>query len=144
MPFYVPSAVHRNPAAMKIFLLATAAIELGAGAVLLCSPAVAVNLLLASPPGGAAAVTLGRVAGAALLALGIACWLARGDANGRAARGLIVAMLIYNAAVAAILAFAGISLKLAGVLLWPAVALHAVMATWCVACQRNRSTAATK
>jgi len=75
---------------------------------------------------------LGRVAGAALLALGVACWLARGDTLSRATRGLVVAMLIYNLVATALLAFAGIGFQLHGVVLWPAVVLHAVMGAWCI------------
>ena len=77
------------------------------------------------------------VAGAALLALGVACWLARGDTQSRATRGVVVAMLMYNLVVTAVLAFAGIDLGLHGVVLWPAVVLHAAMGAWCVACLRR-------
>jgi hypothetical protein len=40
-------------------------------------------------------------------------------------------MLLYNCGVAAVLAMAGVS-GMAGVLLWPAIALHAAMAAWSV------------
>jgi hypothetical protein len=66
-----------------------------------------------------------------------ACWLARDDTQSRSARGLVAAILLYNFAVAALLAFGGFGLGLHGVLLWPAVVLHAVMAMWCVACLRR-------
>jgi len=95
-------------------------------------PSVVDRLLLGSPLDTSAAVMLGRIAGAALLALGVACWLARDDTQSRAARGLVVAMLMYNIPATAVLAFAGIALGLHGVALWPAVALHAVMAVWCI------------
>jgi hypothetical protein len=117
---------------MKSLYTVTAAIELGAGLALLCSPSATVVLLLGSGLDTSAAVMLGRVAGAALLALGVACWLARDDTQSRAARGLVVAMLIYNIVATAVLAFAGIGLGLHGVVLWPAVVLHAAMAVWCI------------
>ena len=63
----------------------TAVIEAGAGLALGCCPSFAVKLLLGSPLDSPAAIVLGRLAGAALLALGVACWLARGDTQGRAA-----------------------------------------------------------
>jgi hypothetical protein len=66
-----------------------------------------------------------------------ACWLARDDTQSRSARGLVAAILLYNFAVAALLAFGGFGLGLHGVVLWPAVVLHAVMAMWCVACLRR-------
>jgi len=119
---------------MSRLLKLTAIIEAATGLGLIAVPSVVVRLLLGSPLDTSAAVMLGRVAGAALLALGVACWLARDDTQSRAARGLVVAMLIYNIAATALLAFAAIGLRLHGVALWPAVVLHAVMGAWCVAC----------
>jgi hypothetical protein len=99
-------------------------------------PAIVVRLLFGAEISGAS-MPLGRVAGAALLALGVACWLARDDGQSRTARGLVVAMLTYNIVATTVLAFAGIGLGLHGVALWPAVVLHAAMAVWCVACLRR-------
>jgi hypothetical protein len=121
---------------MKRFLTLTAIIEAATGLALLTLPSFVVRLLLGAEISGAS-IPLGRVAGAALLALGVACWLARDDTQSRATRGLVVAMLIYNTAATAVLAFAGIGLGLHGVALWPAVVLHAAMAVWCVACLRG-------
>jgi hypothetical protein len=122
---------------MKSLYTVTAAIELGAGLALLCSPSATVVLLVGSGLDTSAAAMLGRVAGAALLALGLACWIARDDTQSRATRGLVVAMLTYNLVATAVLAFAGISLAVYGVALWPAVILHAAMAVWCGACLRR-------
>ena len=121
---------------MKRFLTLTAIIEAATGLALIAVPAIVVRLLLGSPLDTSAAVMLGRVAGAALLALGVACWLARDDTQSRAARGLVVAMLMYNIPATAVLAFAGIGLG-QGVMLWPAVVLHAAMAVWCIVCLRR-------
>ena len=78
-------------------------------------------------------MTLGRVAGAALFALGVACWLAYYDAESCAARGLASAMVLYNIGVAVILGAAGIHSQPVGLVLWPAVILHAAMTVWCIA-----------
>jgi hypothetical protein len=121
---------------MKRFLKLTAIIEAATGLALIAVPAIVVRLLLGAEISGAS-IPLGRVAGAALLALGVACWLARDDAQSSATRGLVVAMLMYNIVATAVLAFAGIGLGLHGVALWPAVVLHAAMAVWCVACLRR-------
>ena len=118
------------------FLTLTAIIEAATGLALIAVPAIVVRLLLGAEISGAS-IPLGRVAGAALLALGVACWLARNDRQSRTARGLVVAMLVYNIVATAVLAFAGIGLGLHGVALWPAVVLHAVMAIWCMVCLRR-------
>src|SRR5213593_3557585 len=122
---------------MNRLLKLTAIIEAATGLGLMAVPSVVVRLLLGSPLDTSASIPLGRVAGAALLALGVACWLARDDTQSRAARGLVVAMLIYNIPATAVLAFAGIGLGLHGVALWPAVVLHAAMAIWCIVCLRR-------
>jgi hypothetical protein len=116
------------------FLAVTAAIEVGAGLGLVTLPEVVVKLLLGADISGAA-VPLGRVAGVALLALGVAAWLARGHAA--SAPTTASPLLLYNCGVAAVLAMAGVS-GMTGVLLWPAVALHAAMAVWSLMMSRRR------
>jgi hypothetical protein len=117
---------------MNLLLKLTAIIEAATGLALLVAPSVVVQLLLGSPLDASAAVTLGRVAGAALLALGVACWLAQYDAQSCAARGLVSAMVLYNLGAVVILGAAGIRSQPVGIALWPAVILHAVMTIWCV------------
>jgi hypothetical protein len=128
---------------MKTLLIVTAVIETGTGLALIVAPSVPVWLLLDTELDAPAALALGRIAGAALLSLGVACSLARNDEQSRAATGLTTAMLLYDTGAAAILAFGGLGSGLQGVGLWPAVALHAGMAVWCTACLRinrvNRS-----
>jgi hypothetical protein len=116
---------------MNRLLALTALIEAATGLALLVVPAVVVRLLLGAEISGAA-IPLGRVAGAALLALGVACWLAGDDTKSRAGKGLVVAMSVYNAGAVIVLGAAGIQLPTVGIALWPAVILHAVMAVWCV------------
>jgi hypothetical protein len=71
--------------------------------------------------------------------LSVACWLARDDGPSRARRGLVAAMLLYNCAAGAVLANAAAGVRLVGVLMWPAVAVHAVLAIWCIVCLRDGS-----
>jgi hypothetical protein len=123
---------------MKTLHTATAVIELGASLALLYFPSATTELLLGAPLEAAPALTVTRVGGAGLLALGVACWLARGDTQSSAARGLVAAMLLYNVAAVVVLAFAGIGFGLHGVALWPAVILHAVMTVWCFEWLRRR------
>ncbi len=116
---------------MKTLLTVTAVIEAGAGLALLGVPSVTASLLLGTPLEASAAMTLARVGGAAILALAIVCWLTR-DAHNIASRGLVIAMLFYNIAVAAVLALASFGDGLPGMLLWPAVAFHVAMGAWCI------------
>src|SRR4051794_21546249 len=109
-------------------LAATAVVEVGAGLVLLLAPAVVFDLLIGASRQAVEALLVGRVADAALLALGVASWLERREP---APGGLIAGLLVYNATVAGLLVYAGLGLDMAGVALWPAVGLHAVMAGWC-------------
>jgi len=111
---------------------ATAAFEAGAGLALLSFPSVAVALLLGVPLETPASLAVARVGGAALLTLGVAFWIARGDTQSAAARGLVTAMVVYNLGVALILAAAGVRTQPVGILLWPAVVLHVSMTVWCV------------
>jgi hypothetical protein len=111
----------------------TAVVEAGAGLALFALPSLTASLLLGTPLDSAAAESLARVGGAAIIALAIVCWLARRDANGAASQGVVVALLFYNPAVAAVLLFASFGHGLHGILLWPAVVFHIAMAAWCAA-----------
>jgi len=119
--------------------MVTAAAETATGLALLGLPMLVASLLLGASLDTPAALVVARVTGAALLSIGIACWLARNDAQSRAARGLIAALLLYNAAVTAVLVHAGTGLGLFGIGLWPAVVLHVAMAAWCIACLRSQN-----
>jgi len=55
---------------------------------------------------------------------------------------VVTAMLVYNVAVAAVLAHASLGLSVTGALLWPAVGLHTALAAWCSACLRPVSLSA--
>jgi hypothetical protein len=124
---------------LRYLFILTALLESLTALALLVLPAVSLALLLdvaaEAPP---AVFFVSRVAGAALLALGSASWLARNDENSPARFGLLVGILVYDVVVAALLAYAGLALSMAGIALWPAVALHTGLALWCVVCLRSQ------
>ena len=120
----------------KLFLVITALLETALALSLLLLPSLPLVILLGLEPAAVETLFVGRVAGAALLAIGVASWMARADTLARAQFGLLTGLLIYDATAAILLVFAGTVLKMNGVLLWPAVALHAVLAAWCLSCLR--------
>ena len=123
--------------ATRNLLIVSAVVETSIGVTLLLLPSLVAGLLLGASLETPAAVVVGRMTGAALLSLGSACWLARDDGPSRAVRGLVVALLLYNGAAVAVLANAGAGMRLAGLLMWPTVALHGALAIWCVECVRR-------
>ena len=106
---------------MKLPLLAiAAAVEAVTGLTLLAYPPIVVQLLFRAEI-TATGIVIGRLAGIALIALGIACW------PGRGASRALCGLLTYNALATAYLAYLGLHGGGAGPLLWPAVALHAIL-----------------
>ena len=102
-----------------------AVVEIGTGLALMIDPAIVVRLLLGTDVSGTG-ILLGRCFGIALLALGLACWPGRQRAE--SGSPAFRAMLIYNVLIALYLAYLGTVEHLRGLLLWPGVALHAVVA----------------
>ena len=117
---------------MKLLLIIAAVIEAVAGVTLLLMPAVAVSALLGAALDTATGLVAGRIAGAALVGLAIACWQARDGERGSPATGVVEAMSFYNFAAAMVLVYAGIRLDLRSALLWPAIVLHLGLGAWCV------------
>jgi hypothetical protein len=101
---------------MKKALIVAAVAEAATGLALLVVPSLVGHLLLGEGLTGVA-IPVARVAGIALIALGIACWPGPP----------LVGMLIYSTVVTMYLAYLGFAAGLTGVFLWPAVALHLVL-----------------
>jgi hypothetical protein len=109
---------------MKLTALA-AAFEAAVGVLLIVNPSMVVWLLLGADL-AAVGHLVGRLAGIALLALGLACWPGHQPVsrNSAAVRGL----LAYNALAAVLFFYVGVRGEFVGLLLWPAVAIHALLA----------------
>ena len=119
---------------MKALLTMMAALEASVGLALLVSPALPVSIFLGTPLDTPAGLTVGRVAGSALLALGIACWRVRQDGRSCSAIGVVTSMMFYNVLVVAVLLYAQLGLGVKGIGVRAAVFLHVVLAVWCVTC----------
>jgi hypothetical protein len=101
---------------MKRVLIFAAVGEAGTGLALLIVPSLVGRLLLGEELTGIA-IPVARVAGIALIALGVACWPGP----------LRVGMLTYGALVTLYLAYLGFGGGFTGILLWPAVVLHVIL-----------------
>ena len=101
---------------MSRVLIFAAVAEAATGLALLIVPALVGQLLLGEALTGVA-LPLARMAGIALLSLGVACWPGTP----------LVGMLTYNAGATLYLAYVAVAGGLTGPLLWPVVVLHGVV-----------------
>ena len=116
---------------MKNTILLVAAIaEAVTGLIVLAIPSIAVRALFGIEIAGAA-IIMSRIAGVALIGLGVACWPGRvGATLSGANQGNIqqlYGMLTYSVLVTLYLIRIGIRGAPVGPLLWPAVIVHAVL-----------------
>jgi hypothetical protein len=111
---------------MKRALTFAAVGEASTGLALLIVPGLVGRLLLGEELTGVA-ISVARVAGIALIGLGVACWPGS-DADSSPSRALR-AMLCYSLFTTLYLAYLGIGGERVGRLLWPAVAIHAILTT---------------
>ena len=119
---------------LKNLLYFTSVVELGTGLVLIINPALVVALLLGAEISGVG-IALGMCFGITLLALVLACW-PRGS-NAQAGSPAFWGMLVYNTLIALLLVDLFAVGHFEGVLLWPAVALHAAVAMLLVWTRRS-------
>lgn len=105
---------------MKKLLILAALAEAGTGLLLLAYPPIVVRLLFGEEIVGAG-IIMSRLVGIALIGLGVACW--PGDDTRRAFYG----MLTYSLLAMLYLIVVGFGGQ-AGILLWPAVFVHAGLA----------------
>jgi hypothetical protein len=119
-----------------LFLIVTGIGEGATGLALLAMPSFVIWLLLGIEQPAPETLVIARFTGAALLGISLACWPGKIGGGQSNQLGLLVGIFLYDVGAAALLAHAGAVLNLAGIALWPAVAAHAVLAAWCVACLR--------
>jgi hypothetical protein len=93
------------------------------GLALLLSPGITTAFLLGAEPGAVGSM-IGRVAGVALLSLGIACWGARADAGGAARTGTLGAITLYNAGAGLLLVPFAATGQAGGPVVWAVGVLH--------------------
>ena len=116
---------------VKGLLITTAVIEPAGGFLLFALPSLAITLLFDPSLETPAGFTVIRLAGCAMLSLGVASGLALRDSQSPAVRSIVAALLFYNCAVVALSLFSSLGLGLSSPTLWPSGFLHAALAAWC-------------
>jgi hypothetical protein len=102
-----------------------AAGEAATGLALMLYPPLVVRLLFSADIDGAG-LAMARIAGMALVALGVACWPGA-ITDGRDERRPRLAMGVYSGLAAVYLGVLGLDGALRGPLMWPAVVVHLVV-----------------
>jgi hypothetical protein len=113
----------RNPSAHRQLLTVSAVVECLAGLALLLVPGTTIDLVLGAGP-DRVGLMIGRVAGVALLALGIACWGARTDSGGPARAGTLRAITLYNLGAGLLLVLFAATGQASGLVVWGAGLFH--------------------
>jgi hypothetical protein len=103
---------------MRPVLVVAGLSEAATGIALLITPSLVGQLLFGVELNGIA-LTIAHIAGIALIALGVACWI-----------GALVGMLTYSAAITPYLTYLGFASSLTGILLWPAIIVHMFLTGW--------------
>jgi hypothetical protein len=101
---------------MRWVLVIAAVGEAATGIALLIVPTLVGHLLFGTELIGIG-ITMARLTGIALISLGVACWPGTP----------LLGMSIYSAAATLYLVYIGLAGGMSGMLLWPAVALHAIL-----------------
>src|ERR1035437_3972078 len=107
----------------RMLVALSSAIEAATGVALIADPTFVVRVLLGAGLSGAG-IAVGRVGGLGLLSLGMACWPGGDDATAQATRALFT----YNLLAAVYLGYLRVGGGFDSYLLWPACALHALLA----------------
>ena len=114
-----------SPNVLTKTLAFSSVLEIATGLALMVDPALVVRLLAGNRE-TVEEMSLARFPGIALFALGIACW--PNEQRSKFGTAAFRGMLTYNTAVALFLAYLFVIDRIGGVLLWPGVVLHAVVA----------------
>jgi hypothetical protein len=123
-----------NRSTLGKILAFAAVVEIGTGLALMLDPRIVVMLLVgANAP--VEEIPMGRFPGIAIFALGLACWPSERHPQGGSP--VFRGMLVYNVLIALFLIYLFTVGHFGGVLLWPGVVLHAVVALLLIWTWRN-------
>jgi hypothetical protein len=117
----------------RAVVMTAAWLEIVVGAIILAAPGLPSRLLFGAEPVGAG-MPLARFAGVALIGLGIACQ----PSERESAQSSVLGLFVFNLGVAILFTWVALGTAFRGVLLWPAILLHAVIAAFIVSVGRSR------
>ncbi|HEY4966504.1 MAG TPA: hypothetical protein VII28_08895 [Puia sp.] len=115
----------------QTLLVFTAVLETLTGIGLLLAPVLLIRILLGAEINDPVVVTIARVGGSAITAIGVTCWLARKDQQGTGLKALTSGLLVYNTLVLVVLAYSAVNYKTTPMLI-AALIGHFVLAIFCV------------
>ncbi len=115
---------------MKTLLSITAVFECLTGIALIAIPSTIVPMLLGIPFDDDSLHVIAGITGAALISIGIVCWLLRN--SGASALAVVKSVLFYNVAGTLILLYALLGLNMSAIGLWPVTIIHFALGIWCL------------
>ena len=121
---------------MKSLLAVTALLEGVTGLGLATVPSLVVSILLGTSFTDPAAILIGRLAGAALITIAIACWLSRDNTLSPV---MVKTMVCYNIFATTLLGYSVFVEKICGPGLWPAVIIHSALLVWSLSSLRSKA-----
>jgi len=119
---------------MKLLLKSTSIIEGLTGLALVLIPNVLTQLLLNIPINEVSGIIISMIAGSALIAIAIVCWLVSENNN---ALALVKGLMFYNIAVVGIVLYSSIHFSVNSPVFFAIAGFHFVYGTWCLIVVRN-------
>lgn len=120
---------------MKSLLTITAILEGATGLALVFAPSLLASSLLGTTLIDPTAIIIAKLAGVALITIGLACWFSRKEAQSTI---MLQTMLVYNLLSISVLVYSAQIVKISGQGLWPAVLLHLLLLGWCFSCLKKQ------
>lgn len=112
---------------MKKFITLTALAEGLTGIALIIMPNVVVSFLLGKPTYGPEGKITAMLAGGAILALAVICWILRNSAD---LHKLVQGMLLYNCVIITIAVYAFLGYHITNIGLWFMILVHTILTVW--------------
>jgi hypothetical protein len=126
------SSVSPKEMNVKLLLEAMAIINILAGVVMIVFPVFLSGAVLGVSLNEPAAIVVLRVAGVAILSLGIVCWMVASEGRSKPGKSLVTGLAIYNTLIMMIIAYTITIQNFTSPGLWVVILLHAIFAGWCI------------